>query len=256
MSNGPSERPLEGRKKTPPYLPFKTFLNSLDTFSQGMPGILDRTIWRSQAGLTQGLIMNSYRFFGLVDEYDAPTEALHKMVEHPEQRPGVLRGRIEATYGDLFGNDLTTTTPKILEDMFVEEYAVTGATKQKAITFYLKAARFANIPLSAFLVNQIRNSSTRRKKGRVKGTPAPLAAGENDGSTINPVVPSTPGAETHSIRLVSGGTVTVSISINPFRMPVEDRTFVFSLIDKIQEYEKAHPLVNPDEDDEEDEGQV
>jgi len=37
-------------------------------------------------------------------------------------------------------------TPKVLEDMFVECYAVTGATKQKAITFFLKAARFSDIP--------------------------------------------------------------------------------------------------------------
>src|SRR5215831_6141036 len=62
----------EPKKKTAPYLPFKTFMNSLDTFSQGVPGTLDRTIWKSQAGLMQGLIMNTYRFFGLVDEFDAP----------------------------------------------------------------------------------------------------------------------------------------------------------------------------------------
>ncbi|MBZ5667080.1 MAG: hypothetical protein LAO30_21065 [Acidobacteriia bacterium] len=242
---------VEASKKTPPYLPFKTFLNSLDTFSQGLPGVLDRTIWRSQAGLTQGLLMNTYRFFGLVDEYDSPTEELGTMVTHHEQRPAVLRGLIEATYGKVFGNDLTTTTPKLLEDMFVEEFAVTGATKQKAITFFLKAARFASIPLSPFLMTQIRNSSTRKK--RIKGKNAPLATGETGGDSLNPVTPSTPGAEAHSIRLVSGGTVTISISFNPFKMPPEDRTFVFSLIDKIQDYEKSHPLEALVDDDEEDE---
>ena len=68
------EKKVEAQRETAPYLPFKTFLNSLDTFSQGLPSILDRTIWRSQAGLTQGLIMNTYHFLGLVDEYDSPTD--------------------------------------------------------------------------------------------------------------------------------------------------------------------------------------
>ena len=93
------------------------------------------------------------------------------MVRQTEQRPTILRGLIEATYGYQFGLDFTSTTPKVLEDMFVDNYAVTGATKQKAITFFLKAARFANITLSPFLLTQIRNSSTRRRrtKGSVGG---------------------------------------------------------------------------------------
>ena len=91
------EKKIEAQKKTAPYLPFKTFLNSLDTFSQGLPNVLDRTIWRSQAGVTQGLIMNAYRFLGLVDEIDSPTDALETMVRHTEQRPSVLRGLMKKT---------------------------------------------------------------------------------------------------------------------------------------------------------------
>jgi hypothetical protein len=171
------------------------------------------------------------------------------MVRHTEQRPAIMRGLIESTYGHEMGLEFTTTTPKVLEDMFQDSYAVTGATKQKAITFFLKAARFANIPLSPFLMAQIKNSSIRRRKSR--GKSAPLAAGETNGATLRPIMPSSAGAETHSIRLVSGGTVTISISFNPFKMPVEDRTFVFSLIDKIQDYEKDHPLQPSDNGEEE-----
>jgi hypothetical protein len=242
------EKKIEARKKTAPYLPFKTFMNSLDTFAHGLPGILDRTIWRSQAGVTQGLIMNTYRFFGLVDEYDSPTDALETMVRHTEQRPMVLRGLIEATYGRVIGDDFTSMTPKLLEDYFVDCYAVTGATKQKAITFFLKAARFADIPLSPFLLTQIRNTSTRRR--RTKGKDSGGAAKENgDGSnwSTDPTPPSST-ATTHKIDLVSGGTLTVSISANPFKMPPQDREFVFSLIDKLQQYESEHP---PQEEQEE-----
>jgi hypothetical protein len=242
-----SEQKIEARKKTAPYLPFKTFLNSLDTFSQGLPNWLDRTIWKSQAGVTQGLIMNTYRFLGLVDENDCATEALRDMVEHPEQRPAMLRGLLEATYGREFGDDFTTTTPKLLEGMFVDSYAVTGATKQKAITFFLKAARFANITLSPFLLNQIRNTTEKRRRPKTRDSGNSQASGTSSQQVEQ--VNST--AVTHKVELLSGGTLTVSITANPFKMPQEDREFVFSLIDKLQQYEAEHPSDDSEEEDDE-----
>jgi hypothetical protein len=248
------DQKIEARKKTAPYLPFRTFLSSLDTFAQGLPGILDRTIWRSQAGVTQGLIMNTYRFLGLVDEEDAPTDALEAMVRQTEQRPAVMRGLIEATYGHEFGQDFSTTTPKLLEDMFVDCYAVTGATKQKAITFFLKAARFANITLSPFLLNQIRNTAARKRRVKSKDSGAMLGKDGGSGSIdTSLIVPnSSTTVTTHKIDLESGGTLTVAITANPFKMPQEDRDFVFSLIDKLQKYEADHlPENGKDEEDEE-----
>jgi hypothetical protein len=245
-----NEKKIEARKKTAPYLPFKTFINSLDTFSQGLPSWLDRTIWKSQAGITQGQIMNTYRFFGLVDESDCATDALREMVEHPEQRSSVLRGLLEATYGEQFGLDFTTTTPKLLEDMFVDCYAVTGATKQKAITFFLKAARFANITLSPFLLTQIRNTSNRRRRGKSKESSAAITKQNGSLGENNPP-PSYHTDTTHKIDLASGGTLTVSISANPFKMPQQDREFVFSLIDRLQQYETDHPTAELGDEEEE-----
>ncbi len=244
-------------KVVPPYLPFKTFQSSLDTLSQGVPPKIDRSLWRSQSGVTQGLIMHAYRFFGLVDEEhgDTATEYLVKMAKHSDQRPQVLRFLLESNYRDILAShdhDISSMTMKMLDTIFEESFAVSGATKQKAIGFFLKAAKFADLPLSPYLLSQMRNAGPRKRRNG-KGKLAPLALGETSGSTINPVTPSTPGSETHSIRLVSGGTVTVSVSFNPFKMPTEDRTFVFSLIDKIQEYENAHPLAVDGEEVDEDE---
>ncbi|MGE5111907.1 MAG: hypothetical protein ACM3JB_13685 [Acidobacteriaceae bacterium] len=244
-------------KLVPPYLPFKTFLSSLDTLSHGVPPKIDRSLWRSQSGVTQGLIMHAYRFLYLVDEEesDAATEHLEKMAKNPDQRPALLRERLNAHYHEILDNpeiDITKMSMKMLDSEFEQSYAVSGATKQKAITFFLKAAKYADVPLSPYLLNQIRNSGPRKKRG-IKGKGAPLAPGETNGTTIAPVMPSTAGAETHSVRLVSGGTVTISVSFNPFRMPTEDRDFVFGLIDKIQEYEESHPLVSSDGEELEDE---
>ena len=231
----------ERTKRIAPYLPFRTFLGSLDALSQGVPPVIDRTLWRNQAGLMQGLIMNAYRFFGLVDEDagDTSTEYLDKMAHHPEQRASVLRTLIQNQYSDLLDVcDLTSATMKMLEDLFEDVFAVSGATKQKAITFFLKAAKFADMRLSPYLQSQLRNVGPRKKRGSRQRADQ---ADNTEQSREDVFLADSPKAESvHSVHLESGGTLTISITANPFKMPVEDRNFVFGLIDKLQEYEAQH----------------
>lgn len=195
--------------------------------------------------------MSAYRFFGLVDDDDSSTEYLDSLARDPDKRPTVLRQLMAAQYYEIIETDTTKMTLKMLESAFETDFAVSGATKQKAITFFLKAARFSDIPLSPYLLTQLRNTGPRKKRSaNLKA--APLQSGETSGRDIKPVLPGNSGAESHSIRLLSGGTVTVSMTFNPFKLPPEDRAFVFSLVDQIQEYEKAHPLTVGSEVEEED----
>jgi hypothetical protein len=246
---------IEPAKRVAPYLPFKTFLSSLDVLSHGVPPKLDRTLWRSQSGVTQGLIMNAYRFFGLVedelaDSIDGPTEYLDQMAKHPDKRPEVLRFLIEAQYEPILArHDLTKMTLKMLEGAFEQEFSVSGGTKQKAITFFLKAAKFADMPLSPYLSSLLR--ATRKKRG-----PRQRGQGPQENGAEQVQVPSiashAPDASIHRVRLISGGTLTVSITANPFKMSQEDRQFVFSIVDQLQKYEVDNkdfiPLPNVEED--------
>jgi hypothetical protein len=235
---------IEPTKRVAPYLPFATFLSSLDAFTQGVPPKLDRTLWRSQSGFLQGLIMNTYRFFGLVEETesDAATEYLLELVRNKEQRPEILRALIEAQYTDVLeGHDLSKMTMKMLEAEFEREFSVSGATKQKAITFFLKAAKFAEMPLSHFLSSQLRNVSPRKKRSTKQRTDQQNGSDESVLDDVSAQNPIPAGAISHSVRLASGGRLTVVITANPFAMPADDREFVFSMIDMVQNYEKAHP---------------
>ena len=63
------------------YLPFRTFLSAIESLEHGIPKNIDRTIWRNQSGVTQSQILMAFRFFGLVDDSDQPTELLHELVE-------------------------------------------------------------------------------------------------------------------------------------------------------------------------------
>lgn len=60
-------------------------------------------------------------------------------------------------------------------------------------------------------------------------------------------VPPTPrkrGTAT-TVRLESGGTVTLTLGIDLFSTSSDDRTFVLSLVDQLAEYAKAHPVNVP-----------
>jgi hypothetical protein len=231
----------EPTKRVAPYLPFKTFVSSLDALSHGVPPKVDRMLWRSQSGVTQGLIMNAYRFFGLVEDDDTSNEYLEKMVQ-PDQRAETLRFLIEAQYEPVLEkHDLTKMTLKMLEDEFEKNFSVSGGTKQKAITFFLKAARFADMPLSPYLTAQLR--ATRKKRG---SRPRGQENGGGEPLTVGPLPSS--ATITHMVELVSGGTLTISITANPFKMPQQDRDFVFSLIDKLQQYESEHPSEEAEEE--------
>lgn len=226
-----------------PYLPFKTFLSSLDPFSQGVPPKIDRSLW-NQSGFVQGLIMNAYRFFQLVDASNKPTPMFQQLVKSKDDnRKAMIIELLETGYPEIMQHELSTMTPKMLDEL-LEKYNVSGETKRKAGTFFLQAAKYAGASLSTFLTEKIRNTSPRRK--RIVDKADTEARFERQ-----QYVPASSG-HTRSITLSGGGTVTLTVSVDLFALGKEDRDFVFSLIDQLQQYETDHPS----DEDEQDEGQV
>lgn len=224
-----------------PYLPFKTFLSSLDPFTQGIPPKIDRTLW-NQSGFVQGLIMNAYRYFHLVDVNDKPTPEFQQLVKSiNEERKAKVKGLLEIGYPEILNHDLATMTPKMLDEL-IEMYNVSGETKKKAITFLLQAAKFAEIPLSSFLTEKIRSTAGSRRRKTSNG---------DSETPVQRKLPPTSGSS-KSITLAEGGTVTLTISVDVFSLGKEDREFVFGLIDQLQKYESE----NPSDEELDDEGQV
>jgi len=216
-----------------PYLPFKTFLGSLDPFSQGIPPKIDRTLW-NQSGFVQGLIMNAYRYFHLVDANDKPTPQFQQLVKSKnESRKAEVKKLIEIGYPEIVAmHDLATMTPKMLDEL-IEKYKVTGETKKKAVTFFLQAAKFAEMPLSNFLSERIRSTSGTRRR------PATVSTASNRVTTST--ASGVANTNTKRLYLASNGIVEMTISYDPFAISKDDRDFVFELIDKLQKYDEAHP---------------
>jgi hypothetical protein len=220
-----------------PYLPFKTFLASLDPFSQGIPPTIDRSLW-NQSGLVQGWIMNTYRFFKLIDEDDKPTRLFHQLIsKKDDERKVEIANILRIGYPAIMEHDLMTMTPKMLDGL-LEKYHVGGETKKKAATFFLQAAKFAGVPLGNFLTEKIRNTSTRRRKGGTKG--------ENGENLVDNGLSSTQG-QSQSVTLAGGGAVTLTVSVDVFALGKDDRDFVFGLIDQLQKYKTDHPSQDDEE---------
>jgi hypothetical protein len=214
-----------------PYLPFKTFLSSLDPFSQGIPPKIDRTLW-NQSGFVQGLIMNAYRFFHLVDVNNKPAPEFQHLVKSKDaERKGQIKKLLDIGYPEIMGHDLATMTPKMLDEL-IDSYNVNGETKKKATTFFLQAARFADIPLSNFLTEKIRSTSGTKRRRKAEGET------EHRVAKIPPFNLSS--GSSRSVTLADGGTVTLTISVDVFSLGKEDREFVFGLIDHLQQYEADH----------------
>ncbi len=225
MDNGNNQE----AQRIAPYLPFKTFLSAIEALEQVVPKKIDRTLWRSQSGLTQGLIMSAFRFFALIDEKDQPTVALQRLVENKAERKSIIAKMVEKAYPTILARDLTKLTPKLLEDE-MGNYGVTGTTKQKAVSFFLQAAKFAELPLSPFLQTQVRNVGPRKRRMRREED-------EADTSSADSLTGLVPGSS-RSVTLKSGGSLTLRVSADLLSLAGDDRKFVFDLIDKLEEYEK------------------
>ncbi|HZR58524.1 MAG TPA: DUF5343 domain-containing protein [Terriglobales bacterium] len=221
-------------KATPAaYLPFRTFLGAIEALQHGIPKRIDRTIWRSQSGIVQGQIMMALRFFGLVNSEDEPTPALHRFVDSPEKRAENMCALIHHSYRDLIEHDLTKMSPRMLETA-MEQYSVSGETKRKAVTFFLQAAKFADLPMHPLLSSQVRNTSgTRRRRSKVREIGVQV---EDQMPAMEDSVSVQQQRNITKVDLKSGGKLTLIINVDLISLSSEDRTFVFGMIDKFKEY--------------------
>jgi hypothetical protein len=221
------------------YLPFRTFMTAIEALEHGIPKQIDRTIWRSQSGIVQGQIMIALRFLCLVDDDDKPTPALQRFVDGKNKRPELVRALLHHSYRNLIDHDLTKMTPKMLDEA-MEQYSVTGDTKKKAVRFFLQAAKFAELPMHPWLAGQIRNTTgrkPRRKMREIGSAPEEPQRAENNSSESQ--------RDITSVDLKSGGKITLIVNVNVVTLSAEDRQYVFALIDKFKEYSQVLEAAKP-----------
>jgi hypothetical protein len=219
------------------YLPWMTFQNSIiNGFAQGLPNVIDKSLFLGQSGAVQGQIMAGLKFLGLIEDNGKPTRALHELVDaDSDGRKRVLAKILKERYSDVFAIGIEKATAQQLADTMSAQYGVSGDTREKAVRFFLSAAKFAEIPVSPHLQKNGGAVRTRRSSGTRKPrveTQPPV----QEQQQVNPTGVGT----SQTIKLSAGGTVTLTVSVDVIKLRGEDRVFVFGLIDTLADYESKH----------------
>jgi hypothetical protein len=182
------------KQMIPPYAPYRSFRNYIDSLRQGIPSQIDRSVMRNMSGALQSQLSSTLRYLGLVSENGQPTDRLSRIV-HSEgnERTTALRDIAKAAYPFLFqGFDLKTATPKMLSDKFASMNA-SGGTIGKCVAFFISMAKDAEIPLAPHLI-VMRGNHTGRPR-RFKTAEAPPSANGTDPALTPAEMSSVPWAQ-------------------------------------------------------------
>jgi hypothetical protein len=240
-----------------PYLAFTTFQSAIDNLrTHGLPDPIDRTTWDSRSGTDQVQIIGAFKFLGLIAEGDHPTEALRNLTSAAANsliEKQILSELLRTHYGKVFDLDLKVATPGHLEEA-IGSYNVSGATRDRAVRFFLKAASHCGTELSSRLTRNLRSRTStsapsgntgengagtegvppqtpvrQRKRKRTAATGIAPVTGTNE-------IPTGNAMKTVSLPNVQG-TLTISGTFNAFGLSGEERKLVYDIIDMMNAFE-------------------
>lgn len=170
-------------KASPPYIAFKTLLNLIERMErEGIPARIDPTYLDNLAGGYQGQVFSALRSLGLMGDDRKPTGILTALVSMPDRREELVAELIQRVYPWTFtlGPDATHGQ---LEEAFRDNAPNLGThAREKAMTFYMHAAKYAKLPLSKHFKGSSKGSSNaagskapRRRTFRVRETTPPAS---------------------------------------------------------------------------------
>ena len=178
----------EEQTKAPPYISFLTFQNFLDWLREmdTIPSRFDRSFWGHKfSGSSGAQLMTGLRFLGLLED-DQPQERLEQLARASnEARKGMLADLLRDKYGAALVDGLPRMTPNMLNEQ-MRALGTSDGTHRKALSFFVNAAKAAELPMPANIAKQARNkpvvSSGRRS---TKRTPATKGNNEPDPGQTN-----------------------------------------------------------------------
>ncbi|MEO8157407.1 MAG: DUF5343 domain-containing protein [Betaproteobacteria bacterium] len=218
------------------YVSWHTFKNAIESLAQGVPNQIDRSTFPGLSGGVQSQLLAGLKFLGLTKDDGRPTESLHALAVADEAaRKEQLKKILQERYADLFALDLVKTTPNQLNERMSSIYNVTGDTRGKAVRFFLSAVGYAGIQVSR-LFGSMATSNGARPKRRASAKPRTNAVINEEEDDLPPATK----GPARTVNLKSGGSLTMSATVDFFSLSQDDRTFVFALIDQMDKYEKGN----------------
>lgn len=157
---------------TPPYISWILLSRLVEHLESNPPPRIDRTILRgSNQTRTQTIL--ALKSLELIDQEGALTESFTTLIEAGSSRPAIVRSLLERFYTGPVKLGRINGTQQQLEEEF-RGYGVSGSTVRKAISFFLKAAEYAELPTSPHF--RVPPAPRRPKKRLLPSPPQPLKA--------------------------------------------------------------------------------
>ena len=153
------------KKRLPPYVSYRTFRNFLDGLQVGgMPARIDRSYWGDRlSGTTGTQLISALRFLNLVDASGLPTNRLKMLVAaRGSQRNELLRQVTFEAFAPLMkaGLDPQNATYSQLEEIFHDNFNLSGDVSRKCIKFFIMLAGDAGVHLSSFITKRLKSPRT------------------------------------------------------------------------------------------------
>lgn len=225
---------------TPPYISFSTVKNKLDEWNEDdLPHQIDRSVLVGMSGSNQQGFLSAVQAFGFVDSHMRPTDRLRKYAAgDKDSKVTIWREIVAERYGHQMEVSERNGTAAQLRSTFTDDppagHGLAGETARKAETFFLHMAKAAEIELSTHF--KATRTTRRRKKGNDTAATKSAKTGGADSKDDDSTDSSGDGTMA-TVNLESGGTVTLILDVNLFKLSAEDRDFVLSLIDQVQAHD-------------------
>ncbi|HZN13366.1 MAG TPA: DUF5343 domain-containing protein [Acidimicrobiales bacterium] len=225
----------------PPYIAWRTITDLIERMVQEEPPArIDKSYLDSYSGGYQTQVIAALNVLGMREEDGSVTDLLQALVEADEElRKKMVGELVRSIYGSVLALGINATQQQML-DAFKALGVNPGDTMRKVIAFFLNAAKFSGITVSRHWRVPRVPPSTRAKKATPVGTEEP---DENLGAKPHePQAGSTGKPNVRIIELRSGGTVSVTVSVDLFSLSTDDEKFVMGLIKSMRLYEDQRML--------------
>lgn len=228
MVKNSSSNNLE-QARAPVYIPFKTFFTAIQVLREGLPAVLDRSVWPSFAGGLQSQTLGAFKFLELIDESGKVQPALTRLVnaKTDNEEKQILGEVIRSHYAEAVKLGEKNATFADLQESF-RKYGVQRGTLERVVRFFLDACEYTDIKRSPHW------AKARKSLRRVKRSTAPIKDKPGEGSSYEDTA-----TNIKTVELRSGGRLSLSLSVDLITLSPEDRQWLFDIIDRFNKYGEA-----------------
>ena len=160
-----------------PYIPWARIPKLIEQLETDCPPRIDRTVLTG-SNQVRYQTLKALTSLGLIDAQGLLSDTFRQLIDAKDDRVVLVRRIIAQSYPEAVELGANNGTQLQLEEIF-RKYGVSGSTSRKAIAFFLKAAEYAEIPMSPhFRTPPVSRRPPKRKATRTnKDTDAANADG-------------------------------------------------------------------------------